>query len=156
MFVRLLIEEDFPAVIEMARMNAAETRPELEFSASICRDTLRRSIETANPTIFVAEHHRELVGFLMASWFAYSAFTGFYTVQEVLFVRPVKRGSRAAVLLMKHFVDWSIRLGASEMIGGNDNDFQSERTARFLEHFEFKRVGYAMRRDLTNGRQERR
>ena len=81
--------------------------------------------------------------------------TAFFTVQRVMFVRRGHRGSRAAVLLMKTFIAWSRRLGAREIIGGNDNEFNSERTAKFLEHFGFERVGFSLRM-LLDGRQERR
>lgn len=152
MFVRLALETDIDAVTEMARSNMTETRTELEFDEFLCRETFYRSIETASPTIFVAEHHRRVVGFLMAEIYAYRAATGLFTTQEVLFVSPEHRGTRASVLLMKHFIAWSEMLGAKEIIGGNDNGFNSERTARFLEHFGFERVGFAMRRSMTHGR----
>jgi hypothetical protein len=72
-------------------------------------------------------------------------------VQQVLFVRSDMRGTRAAALLMQNLVAWSERLGANEIEGGNNNGFQSERTAKFLGLFGFERVGIAMRRVLKNG-----
>lgn len=146
MFARLALESDFDEIVEMARYNAAETRRGLTFNEDRCRATLRAYIDTANPTVFVAEHRREIYGFLQADFYEYRAFDGLFTSQEVLFVKPDKRGSRAAVVLMKHFIAWSEMLGAKEIIGGNDNEFNSERTAKFLEHFGFRSVGYAMRR----------
>lgn len=103
-------------------------------------------MEHAAPTIFVVEKDRAVIGFLLADMYSYRASKGIFVTQEVLFVRPEHRGTRAAVALMKHLIAWSKMLGAKEIIGGNDNDFQSERTARFLEHFGFERVGFAMRR----------
>lgn len=146
MFVRLALEEDIDAVVEMARMNIEETRPEIEFDEFTCRETFYGYLDKASPTIFVAERNREPIGFLLADMYSYRASAGLFTTQEVLYVKPVHRGTRAAVLLMKHFIAWSQKLGAKEIIGGNDNSFQSDRTARFLEHFGFERVGHAMRR----------
>lgn len=155
MFVRLALEEDFDEVVAMARINA-QTRPHLVFSEDRCRRTLANYIARANPTIFVCEQKRALIGFLAAGIHNYDAFDGLYTSQQVLFVKPENRGSRAAILLMKQLVAWSEMLGATEIIGGNDNEFNSERTAKFLEHFGFTRVGFAMRRIIQNGhRQER-
>lgn len=148
MLVRLALEEDFDAIVEMARMNIEETRSELDFDEVMCRETLYGYLDKASPTIFVAEVNREVVGFLLAEMNSYRAAAGLFTTQEVLFVRPANRGTRAAVALMKHFIAWSEQLGAKEIIGGNDNNFRSDRTARFLEHFDFERVGYAMRRVL--------
>ena len=145
MLVRLGLEQDADAVIELARQNLAETRPELGFEEGRAYQTYFEYIDTAEPTIFVVEDRREVIGFLLTSILAYRASAGHYTTQEVLFVRPDKRGTRAAVLLMKHLISWSRSIGAREIIGGNDNSFQSERTEGFLRHFGFERVGTAMR-----------
>ncbi len=147
MFARLADVGDFDAIVEMARDNA-RTVPHLEFSEERVQATLARYIETANPTIWVVEDHRKAVGFLQAYWWGYDAFAGIFTVQQVIYVQPDKRGTRASVLLMRELVAWSKRLGAKEIIGGNDNEFNSERTAKFLEHFGFRRVGFAMRKAL--------
>lgn len=146
MLVRLALENDFDDIVEMARLNIEETCPEIGFDEYACLETCYSYIETASPTIFVAEKARAVVGFLLADMYSYRASKGLFVTQEVLYVRPEHRGTRAAVALMKHLIAWSEQLGAKEIIGGNDNDFRSERTARFLEHFQFERVGYAMRR----------
>jgi L-amino acid N-acyltransferase YncA len=151
-FVRLALEEDIDAVVEMARANIEETRPDLDFDEYKCRETFYRYIDTAEPTIFVVEHKRQVVAMLLASIYGYRAAAGLFTTQEVLFVRPEHRGTRAAVILMKHLISWSAHIGAKEIIGGNDNDFKSERTARFLEHFGFERVGFSMKRVMADGR----
>lgn len=148
MFARLALESDFDEIVEMARANAAETRSSLTFNEDRCRATLQNYIDLASPTVFVAEHNRQVVGFMQVDFYEYRAFDGLFTVQEVLFVKPDNRGSRAAVVLMKHFLAWSEQLGAKEIIGGNDNEFNSERTAKFLEHFGFRKVGFAMRRAI--------
>lgn len=63
-------------------------------------------------------------------------------------MKPDKRGTRAAALLMKKLIEWSQAIGAREVLGGNDNDVHSEQTARFLSRFGFRQFGYAMRLDL--------
>lgn len=148
MFVRLALESDFPAIVEMARLNIEETRPDMAFDEYTAYQTCYGYLDKAEPTIFVAEDKREIVGFTLSSINAYRAATGLFTTQEVLFVRSEKRGSRAAILLMKNLISWSRTVGAKEIIGGNDNQFQSDRTAAFLEHFGFQKVGHAMKRVL--------
>src|SRR5690625_3519231 len=147
MFVRLALESDMDAIIEMAAANMAETLPELEYSEDRVRDTVYSYLDTASPTFFVVEDSREVIGMLMADILEFRAADGLFTIQEVLYVKPEKRGSRASVILMKQLIEWSENLGAKEIIGGNDNGFNSERTARFLEHFGFQRVGFSMRRE---------
>ncbi len=148
MFVRLALEPDFDAIVEMAAENMASTRPTLEFDEFKCRETCYSYLDKASPTIWVVEHKREIIAFLLAEMYEYRAATGLFTTQEVLYVKPAHRGTRASVLLMKTLIAWSAQLGAKEIIGGNDNEFNSERTAKFLEHFGFKRVGFAMRRAM--------
>lgn len=153
MFVRLALERDFDEIVEMGRINAELTKQRDVFSERRAREVCQAYLDTADPTIFVVEENRRLVGFMLAGVCSYDHRDGFFTTQRVLFVRPERRGSRAAVLLMRHLVEWSRQIGAAEVCGGNDNEFNSERTARFLEHFGFQRVGYALtlRLDETNG-----
>ena len=152
MLVRLALERDEDVVVEMARANIAETRPDLVFDEDNCRETFRCYLATAEPTIFVVEaRDRQVVGMLLASILAHRAACGLFVCQEVMFVQPVWRGSRAAAKLMSHLVAWSQRLGATEIIGGNDNSFRSDRTARFMSRFGFEQVGCSMRRKFGNG-----
>lgn len=147
-FVRLALASDEDAIVDLGRMNAEETKQADVFSERRAREVIDEYLAKANPTIFVADHRREVVGFLIAYTGLYEHRDGFFTSQRVLYVRPDHRGSRAAILLMKELVRWSTELGAAEIVGGNDNGFQSERTARFLEHFGFEKVGYAMTKRL--------
>ena len=153
MLVRLALERDEDRVVEFARCNVEETVPEdvEAFEEYVVRDTYRQYLETANPTIFVVEKNREVVGMLMAYVGTFDYKSGHWASQKVLYVTPENRGTRAAVLLMKEFIAWAKQLGIVELVGGNDNGFNSERTAAFLEHFGFKRVGYSMLMRLTDG-----
>lgn len=152
MKVRLAFESDLDAIVGMARMNHEETRPEMEFDENRCVDTVYQYLDTANPTIWVADGQSGVVGFLLATVNEYRAFSGQFTTQEILFVKPANRGSRAATLLMRELIAWSEMLGVRECIGGVDNGHNMERTAKFLGHFGFEKVGYAMRRAVSNGR----
>jgi L-amino acid N-acyltransferase YncA len=147
MQIRLALASDADAIVEMARINM-ETRPTLTFSEARCRQTIQDYLNLASPTIFVAEDKSGVIGMLVCDFYEYRAATGLWTSQEVLFVKPDKRGLRAAALLMNELIAWSEMLGAKEIVGGNDNEFNSDRTARFLERFGFKRVGHSMRREM--------
>lgn len=146
--VRLALESDADAIVAMARTNMEQTRPTLTFNEDRCRKTIRGYLDHASPTIFIAESNGEAVGMLVCDFLEHRAANGHVAIQEVLFVRPDKRGTRAAALLMKELVAWAGEIGANEIVGGNDNEFNSEQTARFLERFGFKRVGFAMRRAM--------
>lgn len=147
MQVRLALEDEEDQIVEMA-CQAMATRPELAFDEARCRETFRDYLNKASPTIWVAEDHRGIAGALAADFYLHRAASGLFVVQEVLFVKPERRGGRAAASLMKTLIDWSREIGATEIVGGNDNEFNSERTAKFLGRFRFRRVGHAMRRTL--------
>lgn len=146
MLVRLAIEADEDAFVALARLAVEESARHVGFSEDRVRRTFHSYLDTAHPTIFVAERRRELIGFLLATMSEYTFADGLFTTQEVLFVRPDLRGTRAAALLLDEFTRWSDRLGASENTGGNDNGLFTDATARLLEKRGFERVGLFMRR----------
>lgn len=147
MFARLAIEADLEAYLDLTWQAVNESvRGKVGYSAEKVRQTFQRYLDKADPTIFVCEERRELIGFLNAGIYEYDFANGLFTAQQVIFVRPDKRGTRAAVTLVKMFTEWSDRLGALENTGGNDNGLFSESTARLLEHHGFERVGFFLRR----------
>lgn len=146
MFVRLGLDSDEDEFIVLARSAVDESARHVGFSEAKTRAIYRRYLDRANPTFFVVEEKRHVIGFLQATMGEYDFADGFFTTQQVLFVRPDRRGTRAAALLLSEFSRWSDQLGALENTGGNDNAINSELTARFLERFGFERVGFFMRR----------
>ncbi len=147
MQVRLALEDEEDLIVEMARTNMT-TRPTLTFNEARCRQTFCDYIKHASPTIWVAEDKHGVAGMLVADFYLHRAADGLFVSQEVLFVKPERRGGRAAAMLMKTLIDWSREIGANEIIGGNDNEFNSEQTAKFLRRFGFDQVGYYMRKAL--------
>jgi L-amino acid N-acyltransferase YncA len=150
MLVRLATHDDVETLVAMGAADAAETMPPGAYDEDIWRDTIERSLSEAQPTFFVAERaDGAIAGFVEAFLFAYEYRAGLYVGQRVLYVSPENRGSRAAASLVKHLIAWSRRAGAVEVIGGNSNSYNSERTARLLEHLGFQRVGYTLSVPLT-------
>jgi len=156
MLARLALADEEDAYVDLARMAHEESRPYLTFSEAKVRSVFRRYLETAHPTIFVVERQREIIGFMNATISEFDSADGLFTTQEVMFVRPDRRGTRAAALLLRNFVRWSDQLGAIESTGGNDNAFHSEQTRRLLKRFGFAEVGFFMRRARgANGQEGR-
>lgn len=148
MYVRLAMEYDEAAFLQMAVANIEETLPGEPYNVGKLSSLFRRGITTAQPTIFVVEHRRKVIGFAMSYMFDFDYRDGHYTTQRVIYVSPEHRGTRAAVILVKELVRWSKSTGAVKIEGGNDNSFKSDRTAAFLEHFGFKRVGHHLEKLL--------
>jgi GNAT superfamily N-acetyltransferase len=143
--------EDADDIVEMARQNAIETGELDRFSPRRVREVIAEYLEKGDPVIYVSEQRRKLSGVLVAGTGQFDYRDGFFVAQRVLYVLPEKRGTRAAVLLVKTLIEWAKRLGASDVIGGNDGDLDSERTARFFERFGFRRVGHCLMMRLGDG-----
>lgn len=148
MLARLAVAADEEAVVALARMQVKETLPHLDFSEEATRETFQSAIKGADPTIFVCEGPgREVIGYLMAFVHGYAFTSGLFVVQEALYVRPDKRGTRAAAHLVKQFVQWGEHMQAREIIFGISNGFQPDRTARFFEAVAGAQVvGYYLKR----------
>lgn len=146
MFVRLALEDEEDAYVELAEMAVLESARHVGFKEDRVRATFHRYLDHAHPTIFVVEQRRELIGFLNATISTYDFADGIFTTQEVMYVKPEKRGTRAAALLVRHFTRWSDQLGALENTGGNDNGLFTDQTRRLLEKHQFEHVGCFMRR----------
>ena len=146
MLVRLAVESDRDALVELCVAAVVESVRGIAPDRTVIHETFDAYLDSAEPTFFVIERNRELVGFLMASIGGYAFASGIFTTQQVMFVRPDMRGTRAAALLIQHLIAWSTRLGAKEITGGNNNGLYTEQTARLLEKHGFERVGVFMRR----------
>lgn len=146
MRTRLFMPEDMDEVLRLAEMQVAENHPHLEFRRDMAQQELTRSLETAHPTIFVAEDAGEVVGYIACSLNEYTFTSGVFVSQEVIYVRPDKRGTRAAVRLIKEFLRWGEVVGAREWTFGVSNGFHPERTAKLFEHFGAERVGVYLKK----------
>lgn len=159
MHVRLAERHEIDEFVRMAVANLEETMPGEPYIIDKLRGTFANYIVNASPTIMFCEHEGKVVGFTAAYIYEFDYRDGLYTTQRVIYVSPEHRGTRAAVLLIKELIRWSASLGADRIEGGNDNSFQTERTAKFLGHFGFETTGCAMRKVLRgsgDGRQKRR
>lgn len=147
MKVRLALPSDEDEFTALAIQAHEESYPHLPVSEAKIRGTFARYLDTAHPTLTVAVHDDgSLVGFCSQTISEYPSADGLYTTLEVTFIRPDRRGTRAAALLIRWFTDWSDRIGALESTGGNDNQLRSETTAKLLSRFGFEQVGFFLRR----------
>lgn len=149
MFVRLAMEHEADIFVEMGVANIEETLPGEPYSRPRLYRLFADYLAKASPTIFFVEHDGAVIGLMACYICEFDYRDGLYTTQRVIYVSPEHRGTRAAVLLVKELINWSRELGAVSIDGGNDNNFKSDRTAAFLEHFGFKRVGFYLTKFLT-------
>jgi len=146
---RLAMPYDKDAVIDLVRMQVEETLPHLDFDYEIAEETWYQAINHADPTVFVAEEDGEVIGFLIGLLEGYAFTSGIFVVQEVIYVRPDKRGTRAAAALLKEFLAWGEVVGARECILGVSNKLHPERTAKFMERVTgAEQVGFYLKKVL--------
>lgn len=143
MQVRLVMPGDFHEVMSLAKIQVEETLPHLDFRPDLVEKAFVASVATGDPLGLVAEDDSGLVGYLMARVYEYSFASGVFVSQEVVFVKPDKRGTRAAVKLLREYIRWGEEdVGAREILFGISNGFKPERTARLFEHLGAERVGF--------------
>ena len=146
MLARLALEDDRHAVVELGRCMAVEQTPHLTFDVGRAGATFDAYLTGANPTIFVLEEAREVVGFLAAQIMDYPACAGFFVSQELFYVRPDKRGTRAAASLFTEFNRWADSLNPEEVFAGIATGHRPEVAARWMRRFGFESTGQHMRR----------
>lgn len=139
---RLIMPRDADAVLNMAEVHAAESRPGFTFCADRATRVISKSLRTGDPTIFVAEKAGEIIGYLGCRIQAYMFSSGHFTVQEVFYVCPEHRGSRAAVKLIKRYLEWGRLVGAREMYFDISSPVTPERTLKLVERLGGRHLGY--------------
>jgi hypothetical protein len=124
--VRLPLDRNEDAYVELARQAVEESAREVGFNPTACARPSTATSTARHPTIFVVEQNRELVGFMNATISEYTFADGIFTTQEVMFIRPDKRGTRAAASLVRHFTagaigsaQWRIRAATTTLCSRN-------------------------------------
>jgi GNAT superfamily N-acetyltransferase len=145
--VRLALAHEEDEVLSLARQNAAVVSPHVTWNQAVASATFRRYLTAADPTFFVAVDDGKIVGFLTASIHGFTFASGIFTIQDVIYVSPDRRGTRAAARLLKAFDQWSEELGAVEIHYGTSTGFKPDRFAKFVErHSGAETVGCLLRR----------
>lgn len=142
MAVRLVMPEDRSAVLSLAEMQVVETLPHLDFDADVAGAAFDEVMKGDGQIGWVYDNGREVTGFLWAKMCGYAFTSGLFVQQEVFYVRPDKRGTRAAVELLLEFIRWGEIVGARETLFGISNGHNPERVARLFERLGAERVGF--------------
>jgi L-amino acid N-acyltransferase YncA len=128
-----------------------ETLPHLTFDLGLTEYNAYYIIQNRHRSkdieIFIAENdHKRIVGYLVATCQRYFMSDGCYTGQEVIYVNPADRGSRAALMLMQAFHRWSEDIKPKEMFTGVSNGMSVERSTRFFSKLGYENVGVNLRK----------
>lgn len=131
MRVRLVVEQDYRALLSLAKAAAKECEPDLGFAEATFEETFTKVLR-ADLTGFVAETDHRLVGFTLSRIDGFYFASGISTSLDIIFVLPGWRGTRVPALLLGSFLEWSDNLGARRKYMGINNGLHPDRTARFF------------------------
>jgi GNAT superfamily N-acetyltransferase len=140
---RLITAADRERVTELARQHQAEAAPHLTFDRGRMTSTLDRALAASNLTIFVAEEDDVVIGYLAAVKAPYAACSGYYAEQQLFYVEPRKRGSRAAAKLFAGYVRWAELQQVEEIFA---SIWGRQGGDRWIRRFGFEPAGQQMRR----------
>ena len=145
MHVRLAVKEDMDAILSMAEMQVAETHPHLPFDRSIAEASFHEGISSGDLLTVAVTAGGEVAGFLGGRLHGYSFCAGVFVNLDILYVKPDKRGTRAAAELLLDYLRWGKIVGAREIYLGVDNPVKADQAARLYERLGAVRVGYQHR-----------
>ena len=142
MIIEIFNETHYAAAAELTRRNMAEHFPHLAYDEAKMKFELDNALAGARGiTGFVAVHHGEVVGYLMAIIQEHAFATGKVGTLRVLYVRPESRGSSAAFRLMNVFKDFTRALGCVETHVGVTSGYRTDQARRFFEKLGYTYAG---------------
>ena len=141
--VRVATQQDLDTITPYAFQfwNETTTYSQRAFNIDIVKQHLSSLIDGAGCLFLCVNEHDEPVGAFAGGFNTEWQSGDMYTFDYFLFVRPEYRGSRAAVLLINTFIDWSKRMGCKHIMCGTATGIDPAKTIRFYEHFGFKQTG---------------
>jgi GNAT superfamily N-acetyltransferase len=144
--VRLAREIDRGALCAMGEAMQAELRPDLPYCDERWNSVIDRCLTKEWPTLLIVTHDGDPAGFLLANRAEWEGTTGFFIFQRLLYVRPDKRGTRAAATLLTRFVKWAESFNPVEICCGIAEGQRSRVAARFLKSLGFIPAGQQIMR----------
>lgn len=113
----------------------------LPFSAAQSEQTLRWHIDHEKALAHIICQGDNIIAFQLASLSDYIFSSATLASSLVIYVQQSARGSRAAILLMRAFIDWAMLHKADELYVGVSVDIKLDKADKFFKHLGFKYVG---------------
>ena len=138
-------------IIPLANMHHAERNSHVPFEAQAIRDSVRqliRDYDRIGYNAWVAYDQKDKttkipVGFLVGHCEKYYFSYSYCASQEVWYIRPDYRGTRAAFVLLKSFEEWARLRGVLEIFTGVTTEDQSmiDKFHRMMPKIGYKPMG---------------
>lgn len=152
-YVRRYVDADWQQLIEMTRQFHAESPVHSRFPLSDkqIREIADNASKDPNWLLAVVVEDGKLIG--MTVLFSFPMF--FSPVKEIgdlcFFVKPDKRGTRAALILLEYAHEWAATTGAEVIRLGVTTGIRDEAVTRFLVKNGYQPVGQLMERVVPQG-----
>ena len=149
MIVRPATLDDLPDLLEIARqfIQEAPNYSSRELDEQALTENLSQVIQGAG-TVFVAVQDHEIAGGIVClttkDWFN----NQIIAFEQVFYVKPEYRGTRAALLLIDVFLNWSRQMGAGRVQCGTTTGINTESCVRLYKHFGFNEYGILLDMEL--------
>lgn len=139
-----LTQADIPAAMELCRsMHAESAYSFLAFDDQKVLNTINRYLSDSSAyfAYLVSRGDGKKVGIMAGYLGMYMFCNAKLAIDQIFFVLPEYRGSRAALLLQREFRAWAVRQGARELSIGISTGVDVERTGRFLKRLGMTEMG---------------
>ena len=152
MVIRVLLQEDIDALTELgSEMHQESDYAFLPYDRGRVRTLILQYIEDRTTRCgLVAEDDQTLIGMIGGVLIEYYFCEETLVADEVLFVKRERRGSMAALRLIRGLQEWAVRRGARELCLSVSTNVHSETTGRFYERLGFAHVGGIFKKRLIN------
>ena len=136
----------------MARAMHAETEfAKFDYSEAKVRALIEASLVEHSRRLIVVEAYDGLVGMIAGQIGELICSHQLQASDRVLYVRPEHRGSRAALLLVKAYLEWAESMGvAAVLMGVSSGGAHMEKAGRFLANMGFAPIGGLYRKDYVD------
>lgn len=152
MHVRAATQDDMPCFIDMAKQLNDEAPNYLNrrFDENALSENLR-SVMGGMGAIFVVENEKgEIVGGIVClttkDWFNNDVIA----FEQVFYIKPAYRTSRASFLLLDAFISWSKHMGANRIQCGTTTGINTKGCLRLYERFGFRECGVLLDLELKD------
>jgi hypothetical protein len=144
LYAHIMTQADIPATMDLCRsMHAESAYSFLAFDDHKVTTMINRYLSD-NAVYFACLASRrdgKKVGILAGYLGTYMFCNAKLAIDQIFFVLPEFRGSRAALVLQREFRAWAIRQGARELSIGISTGVDVERTGRFLKRLGMTEMG---------------
>ena len=142
---------DIPILILIAQgfIKEAPNYQSRELDIKALEENLRTIIDGVG-AVFVAEKGEQIVGGIVClttkDWFNNQVIA----FEQVFYVLPEYRATRAPLMLIDAFINWARHMGASRVQSGTTTGISTKGCVRLYEHFGFIQHGILLDLELGN------